>query len=87
MDDNDLSTRVVGFAEIIHVPPPDDGLRHDWTCPRAMPLMRKGDCNCKRHCCRCEGGGIEPGATWPCEMCRGTGVAFPRFQASPKEDS
>jgi hypothetical protein len=47
MDDNDLCTNVVGFAEIIHVPPPDDGLRHEWTCPKAMPLLRTGECNCQ----------------------------------------
>jgi hypothetical protein len=47
VDDNDLSTNVVGFAEIIHVPPPDDGVRHEWTCPKAMPLLRKGECDCQ----------------------------------------
>lgn len=46
MDDNDLSTRIGGFAEIIHVPPKPDGLKHEWGCPKAMPLLRKGECNC-----------------------------------------
>lgn len=34
------------YVEIIHVLPEPDGLKHDWTCPKAMPLMRKGECDC-----------------------------------------
>jgi len=26
-------------------------------------------------CRRCNGGGIEPGATWRCSLCKGTGLA------------
>jgi DnaJ-class molecular chaperone len=31
-------------------------------------------CNPPQDCKRCVGSGIEPGAVWPCELCRGSGV-------------
>jgi hypothetical protein len=33
-------------VHIIRVPPKSDGRDHHWTCPKAAPLLRTGDCNC-----------------------------------------
>lgn len=33
-------------VHIFRVPPKGDGREHDWTCPKAAPLLRTGECNC-----------------------------------------
>jgi hypothetical protein len=37
-------------VHIIRVPPVSDGKRHDWTCPKAAPMLRTGGCNCGNVC-------------------------------------
>lgn len=33
-------------VHIFRVPAEKDGRDHEWTCPKAAPLLRTGDCNC-----------------------------------------
>lgn len=33
-------------VHIFRAPSASDGWRHAWTCPKAAPLLRTGECNC-----------------------------------------